>query len=311
MSTPFGPNSSFIPGTNLQFAVDSTSVGMMKTCWRKYYYGIVLGYRSRQTGVDLTFGLHYHAILEKYDHLKAGGADHTEATRGALRVALELTWDFEKGRPWDSGDNNKNRFTLVRSILWYLDQFEIDPVTTLILDNGKPAVELSFRLELDYRADLSSNFILCGHLDRVGTFSDDVWVLDRKSTRHTLDDNYFAQFTPHNQFSTYVFGGGVVYNMPFKGIICDAAQIGVEFTRFQRAPIMRTASQIEEWYKDLGLILEGAKRCADDNYWPMNEQSCFRCEFRQICSLPPSTREQWLKSSYTQRVWDPLVTRDI
>src|SRR5690606_32074132 len=143
----------------LQIGWDSTSLGLLKECPRKYYYNMVLGRQSRGDNVHLTFGGHYHKALEIYDHMKSAGADHEEATDYALRYCLEATTERigatdenPKGtgwRPWVSDDSNKNRFTLTRSVLWYLEHFRDDPLKTIQLANGKPAVELSFRFEID------------------------------------------------------------------------------------------------------------------------------------------------------------------
>ena len=62
---PSTENSAFsksLPG--LQIAWDSTSLGTLKECPRKYQYSIMLGKQPREISVHLTFGLYYHAALE-------------------------------------------------------------------------------------------------------------------------------------------------------------------------------------------------------------------------------------------------------
>src|SRR5215469_2997436 len=96
-------NSSFsksLPG--LQIAWDSTSLGALKKCPRFYQYNIIEGYAPRRESIDLRFGLHYHAALERYDHARSAGSAHEEAIRVAVRYALEVTWNAELQRPWDS-----------------------------------------------------------------------------------------------------------------------------------------------------------------------------------------------------------------
>ena len=67
-----------------------------------------------------------------------------------------------------------NRLTLLRSVVWYLDQFEHDSLETVILQDGKPAVELSFRFLTNYQAPTGEPFLLCGHFDRVALFNDEI-----------------------------------------------------------------------------------------------------------------------------------------
>lgn len=298
---------------SLQLAWDSTSLGALKECPRKYQLSIIQGWVPRATSVHLTFGLHFHAALERYDHAKCDGKSHDEAQRIAVRYAMEATWDQKIGRPWISDDPNKNRFTLVRSVSWYLEQFADDPLETIVLANGRPAVELSFRMETSIQTrSVDERFMLCGHLDRLALFNGEPFIVDRKTTKTTISQDFFSKFSPDNQFSTYATGTKVVYALPVKGLIVDAAQVAVTFTRFQRGIVNRSESQLEEWYKDLHWWLMQAEAYATQEYWPMNDKSCGNyggCPYRDICSKSPSTRDEWLRAKYDKRIWDPLQVR--
>lgn len=310
-------NSSFSTvNPSLQIAWDSTSIGLLKECPRKYYLSMLAcqgkGYAPRSESVHLTFGLHYHSALEQYDHEIALGKSHEEGVEAAVRRALTDTWDPILQRPWLSDDSNKNRYTLVRSIIWYLEEFATDPVKTVVLANGKAAVELSFRFESDYTSYTGEKFILCGHLDRLGIFNNQPFILDRKTTKSTINQDFFAKFSPDNQFTLYSLAAKVVYALPVSGLIVDGAQIAVTFTRFQRGFVQRSPDQLEEWYRDLGFWLGIAQHAAKSNDWPMNDKSCGNyggCPFREICGKSPSVREQWLKAGFHTRVWDPLQIR--
>lgn len=308
------PNTSFsqsLPG--LQLAWDSTSLGTFKECPYKYYLSHILGYQPRSISVHLTFGLHYHAALERYDHGRSAGLDHESALHSALQYAMEATWDRSMQRPWISDDPYKNRLTLIRSIIWYLDDYKDDTLHTIQLANGKPAVELSFQFETSYHSkETNQNYTLCGHLDKLAQLGDEIYISDKKTSKSTISSDFFDKFTPDNQMSLYDFAGAVVYNMPIKAIIIDAAQIAVTFTRFTRGFVHRTAALRQEWYEDLGQWLGLAEYYAIDNRWPRNEKSCGAyggCPYRAICSKNPSSRSDWLKVGYSKRVWDPLVAR--
>ena len=295
----------------LQIAWDSTSLGAFKECPRKYQLNIVLGLVPRETSVHLTFGLHYHGILERYDHAKSRGQSHAQAVTTAVRYGLKVTWDKAKGRPWISDDPNKNRFTLIRSVVWYLEQFAEDPVETIILDNGKPAVELSFRMELGYTSFTGEPYLLSGHIDRLGVFNDQVWILDRKTSKSTLGSDFFEKYNPDNQFSIYTLATQVVYKKPAVGLIVDAVQVAVGFSRFARGLVHRTPAMLEEFHKDIGLWIKQAETYAEMGYWPMNDKSCNNyggCPYRHVCSKDPRTRTQWM-NSLAVRLWDPLSTR--
>ena len=300
--------SSQVPG--LQIVWDSTSLGALKKCPRLYYLTHVMGYVPRAQRVDLEFGIFAHSTRERYYHARAQGAPHDKALDVALDYLLRATWDARLGRPWSTTDANKNRLTLVRSMVWYLDQFAEDTLATLILGNGKPAVELSFRFETTYLARTGEPFQLAGHLDRAVVYNGAPKLSDLKTTKHTIDQKYREQFTPDNQFSLYDFAAPIVLGPRVDpGIVVDAIQVAVTFTRMERFIVTRTQSQRDEWYDDLGMWLSMAEGFARAQRWPHNDRNCFRCDLRAVCRRPPGSREQWLASDYERRVWDPTRAR--
>lgn len=332
-------HSPFLPGTQIQFAWDSTSLGWLKTCPRLYQYSMIEGWRSTAPSVHLDFGQYYHHALELYDRHKALGQDHDEALFEAVKYCLEVTWvrhdplNPQWGKPMDWGHNLKTRETLVRSVVWYLEEFGAnDTATTVILANGKPAVELSFRLEMDFgpkagrhkRHDdpnygtgpamvaLDQPYVISGHLDRVVSFQDGIYVMDRKTSSTTIGSYYFDGYNPDNQMSLYTFASKVIYKTPVRGVIIDAAQIAVGFTRFSRGFTFRTEAQTEEWLANTKEWLALAEGYAVRGFWPMNDRSCHQyggCTFRKICSKSPEVRQKFLESDFTRRYWNPLEAR--
>lgn len=295
-------NSPFVEGR--QRFWDSTSIGWLLTCPRKYQLTMLLGYRTKAESVHLRFGSLYHSSLESYDKLRASHMDHESALIEVVTELMRATWDDDK--PWESGHNSKTRETLVRSVIWYLEQFKDDPTKTIILSDGRPAVELTFQMPFD------DNYSLCGHLDRVVDFVDGRYVTDRKTTTSTISSNYFDQFVPDTQMSLYTIAAEVVFSTPVRGIIIDAAQIAVGFTRFARGFTARTKTQLNEWLDNIRHWFEMAERFHDKGFWPMNDKSCHQyggCPFRKVCSKSPEVREIFLNSDYVQHPWNPLDRR--
>lgn len=289
---------------------------------------MIEGWRSHGPSVHLDFGSYYHRALELYDHHRAQGKDHNEALYEAVKYCLEVTWVInEQGvaGPMDWGHNLKTRETLVRSVIWYLEEFGVnDAAKTVVLKNGKPAVELSFRLELDFgpitkntendpnRNDAQQPYVISGHLDRVVEFNDGIYVMDRKTSSTTIGSYYFDGYNPDNQMSLYTFASKVIYQTPVRGVIIDAAQIAVGFTRFSRGFTFRTPAQVEEWLEETKHWLRLAESYAVSDHWPMNDKSCHQyggCAFRKVCSKSPEVREKFLESSFIKRQWNPLEPR--
>jgi len=296
--------SPFIEGTNIQMAWDSTSLGWLKSCPKLYEYSMIQGWRAKSLSVDLDFGLHYHRALETFDRLRAEGQDYDQALRGIVRQTLVETW------PWLHEDTNKSRANLLRSIIWYCEHFRDDNAHTVILTNGKPAVELSFRIELDHLAPNGSPYLLSGHLDRIVEFGGEQYVSDRKTSRATLGPYYFKHFDMDPQMSGYTLAGQVAFKSPVRGVIIDAAQIAVGFTRFERGVTYRTPARTEEWLADTYQWLDLAVQYANRNHWPRNDRSCRMCAFKGVCASDPSVRTKFLESDFEHRPWNPIKVRD-
>jgi hypothetical protein len=322
MQAPESPgivNSSFsrvLP--RLQLAWDSTSIGALKTCPEFYHLSIVEGYQPRLQSPHLTFGILVHQAKETYDRQRASGADHDAAVLAVVQHLMCATWDRERKRPWASGDENKNRYTLLRTVVWYFEEYKDDPIRTVQFANGKPAVELSFSFESGITANTGEPYLLCGHIDRVGALNDKLYGCDVKTSKYELNARWVAQFSPHNQFTLYAFALRVFYQLPVQGFIVDGAQVLVTLSRFGREFIPRAESQLEEWFRGFAVLVRQAEGYARDGFWPLNETSCDKfmtadgrggCPFRTVCARPPEARAAWLKSDFVRRVWDPLQVR--
>lgn len=310
--------SPFILGTHFQFAWDSTSLGWLKECDRKYYYSMILGLRrkslafSSEESIHLDFGSAYHRAKELYYRHVAEGKDHEEALDFVVDYLLTATW--VDGKPWDSAHPKKNRDSLLRTVIWNLDKYRDDPAKTIILASGKPAVELSFKFELEQMRKLDGQpYVLCGHLDRVAFFGEDPYVFDYKTTGSSIGSYFFEQYNPDNQMSLYTLAARVIYNVPVAGVIVEAAQVLVGTSEFGRGFSMRTEAQINEWLEDTMFWFDRAERNAMRKYWPMNDKSCHKyggCQFREVCSKDPAVRQNFLDTNYAVKPWNPLENRE-
>ena len=219
-----GSTSPFLPDTFIQFAWDSTCLGLIKTCPRLYQYTMIDGYVGKGESIHLRFGQEYHQALQDYDIARAEGIDHEDAIHSSISELVRRTHDWSVDETVKPG-KYKNRQTLVSLVVDYLDHYVDDPAETYIKSDGKPAVELSFRFELDWgpKAGLGQRcifgedlkegevlvtnneqpYLLCGHMDRVVNFNDQLFVMDHKTTITTPSQYYFNQYEPHNQMTLY------------------------------------------------------------------------------------------------------------
>jgi hypothetical protein len=322
MVEPELPDSPFLPGTHIQYAWDSTSLGYIKTCPRLYYYQMIQGWQPKDQSVHLRFGIEYAHAQNAYQVYRHNGDNHSEALHKVVKELLLRTGD------WDSDNPYKNRKTLTRTVIWYLEKFQHDTTKTLELADGKISSELSFRFQLDWGPKDGINtivgdevatefapqpYLLCGHLDRVVTFNDEIFVMDQKTTKTTPGSYYFDQYEPENQMSLYTLAGQILFDTPIRGVIIDVAQVAINFSHFERGFTYRNSDQIDEWVNDLHFWFALAENFAKANYWPMNDKACGMyggCKFREICSKSPSVRERFLSGNFVKgEPWNPLKVR--
>ena len=300
-------NNSFRNG--VQWAWDSTSISTAMTCPRKYQFMMIEQLEPKVRSVHLIFGGLYATALEHfYKHL-ASGASIDQATIAVVREALIATWDAEADAPIEFTDNKKTRFNLIRTIVWYIDEFGDEKgsaITTVHKEDGTPCVELSFSFEL------TDDIVLCGHLDRLVQYAEAYYVMDQKTTGGTISAHYFKQYKPDVQMSVYTYAGQIILQSPVRGVLIDAAQIAVGGTTFKRGFTYRTPSELDEAISDVQHIIEMTQHYTAAGHFPRNMTACNNyggCPYREICSAPPQARESIKRTEYTSKLWDPIERR--
>jgi hypothetical protein len=307
------PNLKSFDEQNVQFGWDQTSIKLAEECLKKYEYVMLKGWRSRGSNVHLLFGGVYASCLEHFHKFRAEGVEHDQALINVVREALVSTWVYneeepDKSGPWISDHNTKTRENLVRTIVWYFEHFKDDPCQTIILSNGRPAVEHSCKVNAD------DGIILSAHIDRVVEYANNPYIQDQKTTGATISSYYFNSYNPDSQITgTLPFVGRAVFGIPIKGVMVDAAQIAVGFSRFERGFVFVDDPILDEWYDDTMELIGRAQAATRNNHFPRNRASCHKyagCQFRNVCSKSPHVREQFLKADFEKGVrWDPLEAR--
>jgi hypothetical protein len=284
----------------LQFVWDSTSLGLLKTCPEKYNLTMRQDYVSKGKSIHLEYGLLAHSARELYykDRTK-NNTDHETALKNTIKWAAIEAKNLPEHK-------TKTPYSLLLFLETYLDHYQDDPCETVLLPDGSPAVEYSFKLDV-------GDYMLAGHIDRVVNLNGKLYISDLKSTTSTLNDEYFAQYSPNNQMSLYDFAASCIFPERAAGIILDAFQVLAGGIRLERRIIHRTDAQREEWFRDFQQWMIINKHYTKTNHYPMNDTACNnygKCPFRDYhCSLVPALRKQSLNAYFDKRIWNPLDNR--
>ena len=303
-----------------QVVWDSTSLGWLITCPTYYYYQMIGQWQPRTKGVHLMFGQLYALGTEKYAKYRAEGMDHLKATREMVRTVLMAAGSRdEQGtwHPWEPPANHndariKNRYTLIRSLVWNVEDLIESPFQTVKLANGKAAVEVSFEFPVfEVGGEMIS---LAGHMDSIveNKYDTSRWVKDDKTTKSPLNAQYFQQYSPNTQMSLYSVAGRVILEKPVAGVLVRAAQIQVEGTRFVTQQVTRPRQVLDEWLEDAEYWVGQARQFALANRWPRNDKACGNyggCPFAKVCSRIPVHRAAWLREDFYKHPWNPAANR--
>ena len=288
----------------LQLVWDATSFKQFQFCPRSYQYAVIFGRRPITESKHLTFGRHFHTALEYFDGAMALGVHWKDARALALDVAFKVTMG------WESGDKDKNRFTLIRTVDWYCQHYGPDnPAKVLLLPSGKPAIEVSFRIMTLMLASTGEDFALAGHIDALVSFQEDNYAFERKTTGKPINTTWFSTFDPDIQIELYTWAGKTLLNDNLAGVLIDGAQVLVNSNSFGRHIIRKTKTQLDETFRDIASILVSADRYATEHYWPKYTRNCWACPYRAVCSNQPSIRDQQLREDFTLDRWDPTIPR--
>lgn len=291
-------------------AWDATRLRSLMLCRRRFWleHMLQLAPNGRRS-IHLDFGTAWHEAVGAYDAARV--RQDPNPLNAGLRRALEASANWEPSEITTS----KNRSTLVRSLVWYDEQFGPgNSLLPLTLEDQTPALELNFRFPLF--SDQPNGPWLCGNLDALVEFGGEIWVLERKTTASALSGFYWSRFDPNIQIDTYAVAAHLLWpQWQVKGVMVEAHQVGVGFSRFERRMFRRSPARLEE-------ILQAIQRevhdfeCdlaadADDARAP-SFASCnvdAGCPFRAYCQADPSLREWTLTTQFSrrERPWDPLA----
>lgn len=305
--------SDLTPG--LQILWSASALDKLKTCPRLYYYSKLRRFVAKKKTEPLIFGVTFHKILEAYELKLATGVTHREALLHAVKLGMEIsverTPDPDGDKAFDtwqsifSGeDTRRTRRTLIRAVVWTLEQYQAQALNTRTLADGSPAVEIKFELSLGINTENGEEVLAYGFLDKIVEYGTLSYILDRKSTASQLSPQYFDRYSPDNQVSLYTLAGNVCYPETIQGMIIEATQLAVGFNRTSRGIVNRTESTLHEWLADTQHWVRQAEQYAKQGNWPMNDASCGKyggCDFQSICKKDPAVRETFLQSNFTMR----------
>lgn len=283
--------------------IDNSQLSTFQTCPRMYYNRYKLKLRKiieDDFVIDMNFGSTIHKALELYYKGKA----EEEALRVFNENFTPLVGDKCR-TPAHGQALLKAYFNYYKGLTNELGDTHLITATTVA---GSPAVEIKDTFKID-------NIDYIVKIDRIVKSNAGNWVQDHKCTQKSLY-TFSNKFTPNMQVSGYVdyvmkkYGqcSGFIPNVLYYGFrerAYKSEPAGFHF-QFQRDIVNRTKEQIDDFEQNVIYWCAKLEQAEKDNYWGKNENQCFRCGFKELCT---SVDDETVKDSLYEQ-YNPYAYLD-
>ena len=276
-----------------QIRWDASSIDKAAACHLLYKRSYIDGLRHRAgpwSGGARSWGSVMHAGLDAYDVARTRqGVGSLLPLEAGIRAMIATGFSNED-------ENARTLGTAVRALTWYDHQYANDGYQTAVLPSGEPAIEVRFELPIpgtDYR--------FSGRMDRIVTQGEQVYIMEHKTTTTTLGSYFFDRYHPSYQTGAYCWAAQQLFGQPASGVIIDAIQTAVGFTRCARQTVTLSPSQLNEWFDAVRSQINGVELARAKGRWHPNFAACNNyggCDYRSIDALPPEFREGLIASEF-------------
>ena len=268
---------------------DHTAIITAKTCYRKYFYKIVLGFRAKNNPPYIQFGQAYHTFREVLE--KSGELEKS------LEAAANI-WKKGSGDPmvgsdfdWLTGER------LLKSCLiahdWWLKEKKLAKFVVI-------ATEQEFIVTLKDGITKTG-----GRADQLVRWNGKIWGRDFKAT--SKNSAWFQRgLEPNDQVTRYTLCESKMSGEEVQGQIVELLYNSrKEGPKIVPLTSTRTPKQLDDWENDQIFFEELLSKCRDTDTWPMCEHHCPYCEYHSVCKqVNEGAMMAILQANFVQHPWD-------
>lgn len=285
--------------------VDSSMLSTFKDCPRKFYWQYVCGYRAVEKSIHLIAGGAFARGVEVVR--KAVFEGKVEANEAILQgqLAAFLFWMKESPNEFYLEDA-KSLPNILLAIEEYFHHFgtTTDHMQPYVHE-GKPAVEFSFALPMDYAHPVTNDPLLyVGRFDMLAIYNGALFVNDEKTTK-SLGPQWAKKWDLRSQFTGYCWAAKQ-YGHPVVGAIVRGVGLLKSETKFSEVITYRADWQIDEWLHTTHRTIEDMLIASDRGEWiKILDTPCEMCSYKVLCDKRDP--EPWISTYFTVSHWNPLT----
>jgi hypothetical protein len=279
--------------------VDSTSMMTFKTCPRKYFYRIILGYVPKGTAPYFAYGSAYHVFRDVLETTYKSNKDYKKCFEAAFLAALTY-WQKHGEEPvvgtrWDF--LTQGRLVKTCQVAYEHWKKEKEQNKIIVIANEQPFV-----------IAMPDGTLIAGRFDQIIRWNGKPWGRDFK-TSSKMGAYYQRTLEPNDQFTRYTYAQGKLTGEYVQGqvveVMYNTKSAGPKIEQFTTS---RSRDQLETWEEEHEFWVSLLKICRDTDNYPMNEKSCSFCEYHSVCKQPSESSMMYqLDNYYNVKPWDCTV----
>ncbi len=296
-------------GEFFPFAIDSTLLGTYRSCPQKAFRTYVSHWKPQSESVHLVAGGAFADGVEQarrayYER----GLPADQSVAEGLRSLIIKYGDFEC--PPDSA---KSLERTCGALEFYFEQYPLghDGATPVSFPGGRTGIEFSFAVPLPVNHPVTGDPLLyTGRSDMIAEFAGGVYIYDEKTTT-SLGPSWARQWEMRSQFTGYCWAARH-YGIDAAGVIIRGVSILKTKYDTQQVITYRSPYEVDRWLDQTCRDVERMIGNWKEGYWDYDlDHACAEyggCSLQQICKS--SDPETWLRTYFTQRVWNPLAREE-
>jgi len=269
---------------------DNTAIITAKTCLRKYFLSIVLGFRPKQTKEYFAFGLAYHHFRDMLFKTN----DSKLALDSTIKYWAKHGKEPQVGTQWDFLTGGRLLASCIVAAQW--NQKELATGQIKILNS-----EQTFQVMLS-----DGKTAIGGRADQIIRWNGKLWGRDFK-TSSKLGKFYERTLEPNNQFTLYTLAESRLHGERVLG-----QRIEVLYNTSKEGPkiipyiTQRTEDQLTRWENETIWFEHNIlDKCREEDMYPMEESHCPFCPFHSVCKQPTEgSMMAQLEANFKQVAWD-------
>lgn len=290
--------------------LDHTAMIAAKTCFRKYFYQIVLGRVTKEEAIYFAWGSSYHKFRHLLE-LEYGIGDNRppkfdfDKAMDAFTIATNAAMDYWRKHGKDQDTESKYSFMTQARLM---KSFKV-AFTHWSKEKQQGAIEV-LQVEQPFNIQMADGSYRAGRADQIVRWVSKIWGRDFKTS--SKNSAFYERYLdPNEQFTGYTWSEAQLAGERVQGQLVELLY-NEKPTKYKEngpeiIPLVasRTDYQLNMWEKEHIFYAKLIAECREADTWPMQEVSCPFCPYHNVCKQGSEASQMYqLETQFNVRPWD-------